>query len=142
MALTGPASFIPTIDEFIPHWTATDESLAEPIKVGGTFTVKGLSDMREALDSQQTQVVVARNGVEYSRGKLNFAKGELLGRLNQFNARLEADGAPQWFLDMRPKAFNLSNARGVIIPILEDLVDIWQRYNDENAAWAISPTPS
>jgi len=133
MAITGPGSYIPTLDEFIPHWTLANAALgvAGPIVVGGTTSLAIMTGFRATLLTQQAAVETARNGVENARALLEETKGRLLAILNQFNARLESEGAPQRFLDMRPKAFSISSGMGKIVQPLDDLVDVWTRYESE-----------
>ena len=97
MAITGPGSYIPTLDEFIPHWTLANAALgvAGPIVVGGTTSLAIMTGFRATLLTQQAAVETARNGVENARALLEETKGRLLAILNQFNARLESEGAPQ-----------------------------------------------
>ncbi|MBC7980940.1 MAG: hypothetical protein H7Y36_10300, partial [Armatimonadetes bacterium] len=72
MPITGPASYLPTTDQFIAHWTSANAELggAAPIILGGGVAVAGLATLRSTLEGQRAEVAVARNDVEFSRATL------------------------------------------------------------------------
>ena len=131
MPITGPASFLPTADEFISHWTAANTALgaAGPIVLAGETTVAGLTTLRATLETQRAGVEVARNDVEYARALLESGKSNLLARLNQFNGKLRSLAPDSPLVGMLPKAFTLSEAMGRVVPPLDDLADLWARFN-------------
>lgn len=131
MPITGPASFLPTLDLFIPHWASANSTLGVigPIVLGGGMTVAGLTALRDTLEDQRAAVEVARNGVEGSRATIEQLKAALLDRLNQFNAKLPSLGASPVFLNMLSKAFSQGDAMGKVIPRLDGMADVWSRYD-------------
>lgn len=136
MAITGPASYLPTVDEFIAHWTSANAALppASPIVLAAAATVNTLTALRAELESQRAAVESARNGVELARAEIETLKAGLLERLNQFNLKLASLGPDSPFMRLRPKAFTLGEGIGRVLPPLDDLSDVWDRYNAAHAA--------
>jgi hypothetical protein len=139
MPITGPASYLPTLDHFIPHWTAANAELgaAGPIVLAGSMTVAGLTTLRDTLESQRAAVEVARNGVEGTRANIEGLKAALLERLNQFNDKLESLGASPVFLRMRAKAYSQGDGMGRVIPPLDGQADVWARYEAAEPAMTL-----
>jgi hypothetical protein len=134
MPITSPASYLPTLDLFIPHWTSANTALVAtgPILVSGGVSVADLTALHGTLQTQRAEVESARNGVEGARADIETLKASLLARLNQFNNKLPTLGARPFFLNMLPKAYTVSEGMGKVLPPLDDMADVWDRYDAEN----------
>ena len=134
MPITGPASYLPTTEEFIAHWTAANLALGAsgPIVLGGGMTLAGLTALRTTLENQRAQVESERNALEGARADIELRKAALLLRLNQFNGKLNSLSPGSRWETMLPRAFSISEGMGRVIPPLDELEDLWNRYNDEN----------
>ncbi|MES2709908.1 MAG: hypothetical protein V4726_25145 [Verrucomicrobiota bacterium] len=130
MAITGPSSYIPTTDEFIVHWTAADASLgvAGPITVLKGISRTGLADLRGQLEAKRAQVQALRNGREIARAGIEAGKTALLGRLGQFRQKMRSLAPDSPWEAALPKAFSVSEGYGRVIPPLDELADLWARY--------------
>ena len=130
MPISGPASYLPTLDLFIPHWNDANAALAPapPITLGGT-AVAGLVALRTTLTGQRAGVESARNGLEGARATIELSKAALLERLNQFNSKLPSVDAGPVLLAMLPKAFSQGDAMGKVLPPLDDMEDVWTRHD-------------
>ena len=96
MAITGPASYIPTINEFLAHWAQCNAALppATPLLVrlpetNTTVTRAQFLAQRDALAAQQGVVQSCLTDQEIARGAINIQKTNLLARFAQFIARLD-----------------------------------------------------
>jgi hypothetical protein len=134
MPITGPASYLPTTDLFIAHWNIANTELgaAGPIILAGTMTVAGLTALRTTLETRRAAVEAARNTQEGARATIEILKASLLIRLNQFNSKLPSIVPGSTWESMRPKAFSQSEGMGKVVPPLDDLSDLWNRYNVAN----------
>ncbi len=134
MPITGPASYLPTTEEFIAHWAAANAALGAsgPIVLAGGMTVVNLTTLRTTLESQRALVESARNALEGARADIDLRKAALLLRLNQFNGKLPSLSPGTRWESMLPKAFSITEGMGRVVPPLDELEDLWNRYDDEN----------
>lgn len=134
MPITGPASYLPTTDLFIAHWTAANGALGAsgPIVLAGGMTLAGLTALRATLETQRAQVESERNALEGARADIELRKAALLARLNQFNGKLTSVSPGTRWEMMLPKAFSITESMGRVLPPLDELEDLWNRYDDEN----------
>ena len=133
MPISGPASYIPTMDEFIAHWTSANTALGAggPIILLGSATLATFTAQRTQLEALRAQVEVERNTREAARTSLELLKISLLERLNQFNNKLRSlSPGPVWE-NLLPKAYGVSDGYGKIVTPLDDLSDLWLRYNND-----------
>lgn len=135
MPLTGPASYLPTADEFISHWTSANAALGAggPIVLAAAATVTTLSTLRATLETQRATVEITRNDVELARAQIETLKAGLLERLNQFNGKLASLAPDDPLMKLRPKAFSQGDGIGRVLPPLDDLADVWDRYDTAHA---------
>ena len=133
MPINGPASYLPTTDEFIAHWAAANTALgaAGPIVLMHTYTQANLVTLRTELEDIRAEIESLRNGREGARAVVEELKAGLLLRLNQFNSKLASMSPDSKWTAMLPKAFTQSAAMGRVIPPLDDVEDIWQRYETD-----------
>lgn len=134
MPISGPASYLPTTDLFIAHWTSANAELgaAGPITLAGTTTVAALTTLRNTLETRRAAVESARNGLEEARADIFTLKTALLERLNQFNGKLASLTTETKWLNMRPKAFSMTDGIGKVLPPLDAAADAWLRFQEEN----------
>lgn len=130
MPITGPASFLPTLDLFIPHWISANTALvpAPAITLGAT-TASDLAALRATLETQRAEVEAARNDLEGARAAREITKAALLERLNQFTAKLPTVDVDPVLLPMLPKAFSQSDSMGKVLPPLDDMANLWERHD-------------
>ena len=131
MPITGPASFLPTTNEFLAHWATANDALgvSGPLVLKGGVALGDLEDLRDLLQGQRAAVEVALNGREEARADLEGKKALLLLWLNRFNTKLEAVAEDPKWLAMRPEAFSQGDGMGKVVPPLDDAADIWSRYD-------------
>ena len=92
MAITGPASYLSTTDEFLSHWLSADTTLG----VGNELTLPSavaradLQTRRDDLGARVLDVQMKLTALEVARGDIEIRKEGLLLRLNQFNEKMRA----------------------------------------------------
>lgn len=136
MPITGPSSYLSTIDEFLPHWARADAALgvAGPILVAGDINISALESLGTTLGERRAVAEGIRMEMERTRSKINRGKAALLLRLNQFNAKLRSLAPGSQWESMLPKAFSISEGVNRVIPPLDGLLHVWTRYNLEQPA--------
>lgn len=136
MSLSSNASYLSTLDEFIPHWTAANAALGAsgPMILAGSLDVEALTDMRDALEVQRATIEGLRNDLEGARADIEIAKTALLERLNQFNSALVSLAPDSRWTRMRPKAFSVSEGMGRVVPPLDDVEHLWGDFETDGPA--------
>ncbi|MEY3895191.1 MAG: hypothetical protein RLZZ214_710 [Verrucomicrobiota bacterium] len=135
MPIAGPSSFLPTLDEFLPHWSRADAALgaAGPIALAGGLNLAGLGSLRAILVERRADMDSIRNEMERTRSEINRGKAALLLRLNQFNGKLRSLAPGSRWEGMLPKAFSISEGFNRVIPPLDGIQDLWTRYDVEES---------
>jgi len=85
MPFSGPASYLPTIDEFIGHWTDVDAALdpLTPLTLTGGYVLASLQADRDALATRITDLTGAINVVEGHRTDRDLQKPPMRERMRQ-----------------------------------------------------------
>ena len=95
MPITGPSSYIPTINEFLSHWTSCNAALppATPFLVrlpetNTTVTRAQFLAQRDALLAQQNVVQSSLTDHEIARGAIQIQKATLLTSFSYTDERV------------------------------------------------------
>lgn len=134
MAITGNSSYIPTLNEFIPHWadcnTALDpQALLIRLPDNTTRTQAQLTTMRDALQAQQDQVQACLAAQQIARGSIGLSKVVLLTQFNMFVSLLDGYYQNTEFYPARPYAPSLTDGQEVFTRQLVDMMMLWQKLN-------------
>jgi hypothetical protein len=136
MAITGPASYIPTMDEFVAHWRQCNTALgSQPLVVrrpesDTVVTRAQFVEMRDALQSQQGEVQSCRISQEMARGHINREKAALLKLFNLFTSVLNGYYVNTEFHEARPYAPSFTDGQEVFVRPLMDAVNLWEAINE------------
>ena len=133
MPISGPSSYLPTTDEFLTHWASANAALGAggPIELLAGVTAASLLVQRTQLQTARAELEALRNGREEARFLVDAAKAALLNRLNQFNLKIRSLAPGSKWEAMLPKAYTVSEGMGRVVPPLDDVQDLWQRYEVE-----------
>ncbi len=128
--ISGPSSYIPTLDQFLAHWAAVN---ADPAAAPGLVTREGAN--RAALVSLRTALVAALgdvqdklNGKEIGRAMVENAKRELLSRSQELGRRLRGilpENSP--YLKSLPALPVQSAAQEIFLQPVRDMANVWDR---------------
>jgi len=128
--IEGPASYLPTTDEFLAHWSLVNTALAPGSLVLPAGTTRAnLETHRTALGVLHAAVQAAINDVEMGRADLEDRKGALHARLNQFNEKARSYLGSTTLARSLPKVPGLSEGQGAWLPALDDMENLWTRAN-------------
>ncbi len=87
MPVSGPSSYLPTIDAFIAHWASVNTALGGAgLKLGGTYTATNLGTDRANLLAKITAVDVTRTANLGASQARDILRGTVKERIRQFNA--------------------------------------------------------
>lgn len=140
MPIEGPASFLPTTDEFSAHWGLVNTALAPGALVlpAGT-TLANLETHRTALAALHAAVQSAINDVETARADLDDRKLALHTRLNQFNEKARSYLGGTTLARSLPKVPGLTEGQGAFLPAMDDMENLWTRANALPASGGYTP---
>jgi hypothetical protein len=140
MPITGPSSYLPTIDAFIAHWTAVNAvrtGLSKPALIlEGNRTLAGLGALRAQLALDRTEVEVKANDAEIGRALMVLKQTSLLGRLAQLADHVRTYWTAQGLDRALPNIPGPSAHWTHVEKALDDGADLWTRINGT----AVPPT--
>jgi hypothetical protein len=135
MAITGPGSYVPTINEFLAHWQQCNTALAPatPLLVrlpeDVTVTRAQFDARRQALENQQTVVQSKLTDLQLARGTILLQKTALLERFTQFTTALDAYWQNTNFILARPYAPGLTFGQEAFSRPLGAAMLLWAKMN-------------
>ena len=136
MAITGPASFVPTVNQFSSHWLAcnTARPPASPLLVRvpekeTTFTRAQFLGIGTELVTQQGILQGCLTEQQITRGAINLKKTTLLARFNQFNTQLDGNYQNTDFYQARPYAPNFTDGQEIFSRAILEALKLWEKLN-------------
>lgn len=131
MAITGNASYVPTTNDFLAHWSDVNAALPgpSPLILRSGMARAGLVTARDDLQTLLDAVQDELNDVELARAALDLLKVPLLGRLNEFNGILDAYYQGTKFHAGRPLAPGITEGEEGFTEPLRDMKSLWLKLN-------------
>ena len=134
MAITGNASYIPTMNEFLSHWGLANAALAPAALLAAMPNNTSMSraqfeTLRNLLLNQQTMVQSTLNDQQIARGDIELKKAQLLKWLNSFNEFIEAYYQQTKFYQARPNAPGVGEGQENFTRPLVDAMTLWTKIN-------------
>lgn len=140
MPISGPSSFLPTVDEFLEHWLSVNNGLplGTPLTVGQPNPAGGapLLKARADLDALKTQLTSARNlttveavNLAVKRGEVRDRMAAALARFNQFAAAVRGRYAGKAFERALPPAPSVGDAPETFLKSVEKAGVLWGTIN-------------
>ncbi|MBC8115369.1 MAG: hypothetical protein H7062_13380 [Candidatus Saccharimonas sp.] len=131
MAITGPASYLSTTDEFLIHWLLANSALGagnELILPGGG-TQAALQALRDALGIKVDLLQTRLTAMEIARGEIEILKVALHLRLNQLIEKVRAlhEGS-KWERSL-PFVPGINDGAGNFTPPLDVANSVWLLIN-------------
>ncbi len=131
MAISGPASFLPTTDEFLGHWETANTELGagnEIVLADGT-TRAGLLAKRNELEGLRNTVTTKLMDQELNREDIEAKKTALIVRANQFNDAVRADFAGTKWERVLKEVPQQNDGQSTFVDPLVASKHIWLRVN-------------
>lgn len=144
MAITGPATYLPTTNEFLAHWALVNTALgANPLTINnGGVTITTLTDLRDDLLDARATVVERINAVEYAAATVAEAREALLVRMEQLLARIRANAPGTKWTRMLPLQPTAGAALSVFLDAFNDAAHVWELYNAEEVVFTLPGEPT
>ncbi len=135
MPITGNASYIPTMNEFIAHWAQCNEATAPQalvVRLPDTDTTCAQPQfvaLRDTLQTQQNTVQGCLIRQHIARSGITLRKTVLLAQLNLFTSLLDGYYRNTEFYDARPLAPALGDGQDRFTAPLLDALTLWEKIN-------------
>jgi hypothetical protein len=131
MAISGPASYVPTAIEFMTHWSSADAALGvgNEIVLPGGAAIANLTTGKDELVAKRDAVQDKLNDKEIARGDIDNLKPALRDRLMLFNDKIRAFFAGSKWLNALPGSFALTDGQANVVGPLADANSLWKKIN-------------
>ena len=143
MAIVGPSSYIPSINEFLPHWAAVDlarGSKGLTVRISGHANPVGRSELfgwRDDLAAYAAGIEDQILDRDLTSSRVKILRGELHDRLNQFNRKARSLLTRTEFAQNLPKVPALNSGESRIFLALNEMNSLWKRVNEAAASGEI-----
>ena len=149
MPLSGPSSYVPTVEGFLAHWALVDADLGAgnemtliigPPDAPETIALADLTALRADLDNAQNLVQSALNGVELASGTVKMGKGELLPLAQAYGRKVKGlfpPGNP--FLGMTPEMPKEGSGQETFLRPMRDVRDAWVKVEAAGTVFTLPP---
>ena len=138
MPISGPSSYLPTLNEFVPHWDAVNIALGAggPLllrnpngTVPPTLNRANLITMRTDLTTLHAGIQGQINAVELAAADLKMMKEALHLRAGQFNEKVRGPLGNTSFASALPLLPSVTDSMGLFVPPLDDIDTLWSKLN-------------
>lgn len=134
MPITNINSYVPTMNEFIAHWTQVDAALPTDLTLIGpdqtVMTREGFIALRDTLQTQFQVLVGYLNDREIARGGIRIDKARMLAQFNEFNAMLDGYWGGTPFANARANAPSVGDGEERFLAPMRDVFSLWGKLND------------
>ena len=130
MPFSGPSSYLPTIDEFISHWTDVNTALGiPPLTLPGPYALSNLQADRTSMSNAITELIDAINVLEGHRDDRENRKTALRERMRQLGSFIRGVLAGSNYVGRVPELINHDANQGRWIVNMRDFREIWADIN-------------
>lgn len=138
MAITGNASYIPTMNEFIAHWGQCNMALAPATLLvrlpnNTSKSQPQFVTLRDLLQTQQNSVQACLTIQQIARGNILLRKIDLLAWFNMFTSLLDGYFQNTDFYAARPYAPVLTAGQEMFTRPMVDVINLWGKINEGEA---------
>jgi hypothetical protein len=140
MAITGPSSYIPGINSFLPHWDAANATLSASglggeltVRISAQFDAVKRSDLvawRDDLIASAAQLEDLILDRDLARTRNRILREEMHDRLNQFNRTARAVLIGTVYTKALPKVPPVSVGESRICLALYEMNTLWKTLNE------------
>lgn len=133
MAITGPASYVSTTEEFVTHWGLANTALGagNEIVLKDGVTLAGLTAKKTALVDKRTLLQEKLTFLEVARGDIETRKTTLLDLFNKFTDRVRSLYAGTKWERALPTAPGVLEGLGNFTEPMDRAAGLWKMINDD-----------
>ena len=141
MPFSGPASYLPTIDEFIGHWIDVDAALdpLTPLVLTGGYSLASLQADRDALATRITELTQAINVVEGHRTDRDLQRPPVKARMRQLGNYIRGILSASVYTGQIPRLIDDRSNAGKWINAMDDHEHLWTQIEAAPPAGFVPP---
>lgn len=131
MPLSGPSSFVPTLNLFIPHWVDVNLALGAggPLVLEDGTTIAVLTGYRDQLSDFSASIQGKLNDVQIAFGDVTAKKTDLLARIGEFNRKVRGAIGKSSYATALPDVPSITSGEGIFLDPLDDAANLWPKIN-------------
>lgn len=131
MAITGPNSYVPTMNAFLVHWTNVNDSRPDnnPIELQGNFDLEGMTILTASIQTAVNNTIAADNVAAIGAGTLLDQKTALRPRMTQFRLMVQALLPGTAYSRAAPTQPSFNSSESKYVNPLEDMRGLWAIIN-------------
>ncbi len=133
MPISGPSSYIPTLEEFLAHWQIADATLGagHEIELPVGVTRAMLLAKQVSLVTKREELQAKLNVQEVLRGEIEILKITLLERIHQFTEKVRAYLPNSKWIAALPYLPSYSDGQGNFLEPMDDAATLWAQLNGD-----------
>lgn len=131
MPISGPSSYVPTLNLFIPHYVDVNLALGAggPLVLEDGTTIAIMTGYRDQLDAFRLSIQGKLNDLQIAGADVLARKTALLARLGEFNRKVRGSIGRSPFAAALPDVPSISSAQGPFMDPLDDMAMLWPKIN-------------
>ena len=131
MPISGPSSYVPTLNIFIPHWIDVNLILAAggPLVLEDGTTISIMTGYRDLLDAFRLSLQGRLNDLQIAAADVLLKKTGLLARIGEFNRKVRGSIGKSPFAAALPDVPVITSAQGIFLDPLDDMAMLWPKIN-------------
>lgn len=140
MPIVSVGSYLPTLNEFIAHWTQANASLGTaPLVLPGGYTLAALTTDRNALETAIIALEPFDNARTNAIGDRDIKKSAIRARLSQFRSAVTGLLYGTAYVRSLPKLPPINSAPGRYLQPFDDMANLWSQINTAPPAGFTGP---
>lgn len=133
MPITSVGSWLPTIDEFLQHWSDVNAALApNSLTLLGGYSRATLVTDRAAVETAITDVQTKDNTAQVARGDRDVRRATVKPRFVQFRSAVTGQLPNTKYIPAIPNAPGFTQSPGIWRDALDDMSNLWTTINTNN----------
>ncbi len=132
MAISSIASYLPTMQEFIAHWTDVNTAINPTVlTLKGGYTLANFTTDRAAIDTAITGVETVDNARQIASADRDLKKANAREKIGQYRSIVLGVLAGTPYANTLPKMPRFSVNQGVFLKAVDDMANGWSRINTD-----------
>lgn len=130
MPIESIATWLPTIDEFLQHWTDVNTALSpSSLTLLGGYAKANLANDRASVEAAVTDVQAKDNTTQIARGDRDIKRSALHARFIQFRAAVNGQLPGTRYVPAVPNTPEFKESPGIWRDRLDDMSNLWTTIN-------------
>ena len=129
MPITGPSSWLSTIDEFTSHWVQCNAALPTPLILTGAYSLASMTTARGTLATAETTYATSNNDRQVLSSNVALLEAGMIGKVGDFNRAVRAFLSATAYAAAMGKIPGKTSAQGKFEKAMDDANSLWVKIN-------------